>query len=112
MFKKIKEFFVGTPPTEKHPLDAVTTPKIPETFIVPETVIVAAPYKVEPPTEQMIPIPYVPEATPAVVETPAKAPRKPRAPKAAPVAAVKEKAPAKAKTPKLTVVKTAKSKKV
>jgi hypothetical protein len=94
MFKKIKEFFVGKPATERHPLDAVTTPKIPEP--VTETVVV-----MEPPKEQMIPIPYVPEAAPAVVEAaPAKKPRKPRAPKAAPVAAVKEKAPAKAKAPK------------
>jgi hypothetical protein len=110
MFKKIKEFFVGKPATERHPLDAVTTPKIPEP--VTETVVI-----MEPPKEQMIPIPYVPEAAPAVTTllyvpsateqapavveaAPAKKPRKPRAPKAAPVAAVKEKAPAKAKAPK------------
>jgi len=104
MFKKIKEFFVGKPATERHPLDAVTTPKIPEP--VTETVVV-----MEPPKEQMIPIPYVPEAAPAVTTllyvppavveaAPAKKPRKPRAPKAAPVAAVKEKAPAKARAPK------------
>jgi hypothetical protein len=97
MFKKIKEFFVGTPPTDRHPLDAVTTPNIPEPVMATETVVV-----MEPPKEQMTPIPYVPEAAPApVVEAaPAKKPRKPRAPKAAPVAAVKEKAPAKAKAPK------------
>jgi hypothetical protein len=99
MFKKIKEFFVGKPATERHPLDAVTTPKIPEP--VTETVVV-----MEPPKEQMIPIPYVPEAAPAVTTllyvppavveaAPAKKPRKPRAPKE--VAEVKEKAPAKAK---------------
>ena len=111
MFKKIKEFFVGKPAVEskfEHPLDAVTTP-----------------YKVEPPVTGTYDVPpapgvttllYVPPATehaPAVVEAaPAKKPRKPRTPKVAPVAAVKEKAPAKAKAPKLTVVKAAKSKKV
>ena len=95
MFKKIKEFFVGTPPTDRHPLDAVTTPNIPEPVMATETVVI-----MDPPKEQMTPIPYVPEAAPAVVTAPAKAPRKPRAPKAAPAAAVKEKAPAKAKAPK------------
>jgi hypothetical protein len=89
MFKAIKEFFVGKTPAERHPLDAVTTPNIPEPVMFTETVVV-----MEPPKEQMIPIPFVPEAAPA------KAPRKPRAPKAAPVAAVKEKAPAKARAPK------------
>lgn len=121
MFKKIKEFFIGTPPAEKHPLDAVTTPKVPEP--VTETVIVTAPYKVEPPAAT-IPIPYVPDQT-AVVNAaegsalaeaaPAKKPRKPRAPKAATVVAVKEKAPAKAKAPKAAAIKApakAKSKKV
>lgn len=101
MFKAIKEFFVGKTPAERHPLDAVTTPNIPEPVMVTETVIVTAPYKVEPPAATT-PIPLV------VKTAPAKAPRKPRAPKAAPVAAVKEKAPAKAKAPKAT----AKSKKV
>lgn len=114
MLNKIKEFFTGKKPESKfaHPLDAVTTPKMPES--VTETMVV-----MEPPKEQMIPTPYVPEAapgvttllyvppateqTPAVVEAaPEKKARKPRAPKvvAAPVKAVKEKAPAKAKAPK------------
>jgi len=107
MFKKIKEFFVGKPASERnfaHPLDAVTTP--------------AAPYKVEPPvshaydvppTQGMTTLEFIPPAVtaPEVVAEPAKKPRKPRTPKVAVVAEkpVKEKAPAKAKAPKLTVVK-------
>jgi hypothetical protein len=118
MLNKIKEFFTGKKPESKfaHPLDAVTTPKMPES--VTETMVV-----MEPPKEQMIPTPYVPEAAPAVTTllyvppateqapaavevAPEKKARKPRAPKAAPAA--KEKAPAKAKAPKAA----AKSKKV
>ena len=109
MFKKIKEFFLGKPASERHPLDAVT-----------------APYKVEPPVTHTYDVPPAPGVTtlafippaavaePTVVEAaPAKKPRKPRTPKvavvaAAPVKAVKEKAPAKAKAPKLTVLKTEK----
>jgi hypothetical protein len=110
MFKKIKEFFVGKPASERnfaHPLDAVTTP--------------AAPYKVEPPVSYSYDVPPAPGVTtlafippavtaPEVVAEPAKKPRKPRTPKVAPVAAVKEKAPAKAKAPKLTVIKATKAK--
>ena len=50
MFKKIVEFFTGKKPESKyaHPLDAVTTPAVPQ-----------APYKVEPPAATT-PIPYVP----------------------------------------------------
>ena len=96
MFKKIVEFFTGKKPESKfaHPLDAVTTPAVPQ-----------APYKVEPPAATT-PIPYVPapplvklgpeptpEAVPAkkkrsfvkkpaVVKAPAeKKPAKPRAKK-------------------------------
>ena len=96
MFKKIVEFFTGKKPESKyaHPLDAVTTPAVPQ-----------APYKVEPPAATT-PIPYVPapplvklgpeptpEAAPAkkkrtfvkkpaVVKAPAeKKPAKPRAKK-------------------------------
>jgi hypothetical protein len=105
MLNKIKEFFTGKKPESNyaHPLDAVTTP-----------------YKVEPPVTGTYDVPpapgvttllYVPpaaEPAPAVVEAaPEQKARKPRAPKAAPVAVVKEKAPAKAKAPKAT-----KSKKV
>ena len=54
MFKKIVEFFTGKKPESKyaHPLDAVTTPAVPQ-----------APYKLEPPAD-MTPIPYVPAAEP------------------------------------------------
>jgi len=54
MFKKIVEFFTGKKPESKfaHPLDAVTTPSVPQ-----------APYKVEPPAD-MTPIPYVPANEP------------------------------------------------
>ena len=54
MFKKIVEFFTGKKPETKfaHPLDAVTTPNVPQ-----------APYKLEPPAD-MTPIPYVPAAEP------------------------------------------------
>jgi len=94
MFKKIVEFFTGKKPESKlaHPLDAVTTPNVPQ-----------APYKLEPPAD-MTPIPYVPEPplvklgpepTPAAAEKKkrtfakkptakapaAKAPTKPRAKK-------------------------------
>jgi hypothetical protein len=53
MFKKIVEFFTGKKPESKyaHPLDAVTTPNVPQ-----------APYKVEPPATT--PIPYVPANEP------------------------------------------------
>jgi hypothetical protein len=54
MFKKIVEFFTGKKPESKyaHPLDAVTTPNVPQ-----------APYKLEPPAD-MTPIPYVPANEP------------------------------------------------
>jgi len=54
MFKKIVEFFTGKKPesSHAHPLDAVTTPNVPQ-----------APYKLEPPAE-MTPIPYVPATEP------------------------------------------------
>jgi len=54
MFKKIVEFFTGKKPETKfaHPLDAVTTPGVPQ-----------APYKLEPPAD-MTPIPYVPANEP------------------------------------------------
>ena len=54
MFKKIVEFFTGKKSETKfaHPLDAVTTPNVPQ-----------APYKLEPPAD-MTPIPYVPANEP------------------------------------------------
>lgn len=122
MFKKIKEFFVGKPASERHALDAVTTPAVPYKVETP-----SATYDV-PPAPGVTTLLFVPEAAPApasdqlavvnaaegsaVQEAPAKKPRKPRTPKVAVVAEkpVKEKAPAKAKAPKLTVIKTAKTK--
>jgi hypothetical protein len=109
MFKKIKEFFVGKPASERHPLDAVTTSNVSAPYKVPEPaattpipLVVEAPAVVEaaPVTDQLA---VVNAAEGSAVTAPVKAPRKPRAPKAA--TAVKEKAPAKAKAPKLTVVK-------
>ena len=91
MFKAIKEFFMG------NPVDVVAPGSAP--YKVPEptaTIAEAAPIVVEVIVSETI-------VAPVVVETPAKAPRKPRAPKAAPVA--KEKAPAKAKAPKVTKLK-------
>ena len=54
MFKKIVEFFTGKKSETKfaHPLDAVTTPNVPQ-----------APYKLEPPADTT-PIPYVPATEP------------------------------------------------
>jgi hypothetical protein len=54
MFKKIVEFFTGKKPESSfaHPLDAVTTPAVPQ-----------APYKLEPPAATT-PIPYVPANEP------------------------------------------------
>ena len=54
MFKKIVEFFTGKKPesSHAHPLDAVTTPAVPQ-----------APYKVEPPAATT-PLPYVPANEP------------------------------------------------
>jgi len=54
MFKKIVEFFTGKKSETKfaHPLDAVTTPNVPQ-----------APYKLEPPADTT-PIPYVPANEP------------------------------------------------
>jgi hypothetical protein len=110
MFKKIVEFFTGKKPESKyaHPLDAVTTPNVPQ-----------APYKLEPPADTT-PIPYVPaeavpipyrfqppaaETTPPVAvlispePAPVKKPRKAAAPKPAVIAAPAEKKPRPKKTP-------------
>jgi hypothetical protein len=94
MFKKIVEFFTGKKPESKlaHPLDAVTTPNVPQ-----------APYKLEPPAD-MTPIPYVPE--PPLVKlgpdpTPAAAPAKKKRTFAKKPAAAKAPAKPRAKkTPK------------
>jgi hypothetical protein len=106
MFKKIVEFFTGKKPESKyaHPLDAVTTPNVPQ-----------APYKLEPPADPT-PIPYAPaEAVPipyryeppAETSTllyvppepaPAKKPRKAAVKKPAAIAAPAEKKPRAKKT--------------
>ena len=98
MFKKIVEFFTGKKPESKyaHPLDAVTTPAVPQ-----------APYKLEPPAATT-PIPYVPEPptattpVPVTVEPPA-APEKKKqtfAKKPAAAKAPAAKAPAKPRAKK------------
>ena len=109
MFKKIVEFFTGKKPeiSHAHPLDAVTTPAVPQ-----------APYKLEPPDEtttlvyvppETVPIPYrfqppAAETTPPVAvlispePAPVKKPRKTAAPK--PAAAPVEKKPTKPRAKK------------
>jgi hypothetical protein len=85
MFKKIVEFFTGKKSESKfaHPLDAVTTPTVPQApYKVPEpiveTPVVAVPVVETPVTvEKTVVAPAQPEKKPAV----AKATRKPRTPK-------------------------------
>ena len=105
MLKFLKSLFGSKPYSERHPLDAVTTPNV------------SAPYKVPEPAATT-PIPLVqlgpePTAAPAVVEsTPKpkavakpKAPAKPKAAKpAAAKAPAKPKAPA-VKKPKISIAK-------
>ena len=98
MFKKIVEFFTGKKPQSEsaHPLDAVTTPAVPQ-----------APYKLELPAATT-PIPYVPEPptaptpVPVAVEPPAAPEKKKRtfAKKPAVIAAPAEKKPAKPRAKK------------
>ena len=136
MFKKIKEFFVGKPAPAPAPAVETAPYKVPEpaaTTPIPFVVTNSNPADNVPVVAEAAPTvghdlggSYTVEVAPAVeavveaapaIETPAKKPRKPRAPKAVTTAvkAVKEKAPAKAKAVK-TVVKpaarTARSKKV
>ena len=104
MFKKIVEFFTGkkTESNFAHPLDAVTTPTVPQApYKVPEPVATTPIMVVEQPTtvEKVVAEPAQPEKKPAVkkpaamkpvvkkpavkkpaVKKPA-APRKPRTPK-------------------------------
>ena len=109
MFKKIKEFFVGKPAPVV--AEVVSAPyKMPEPPVVTPTLLVvetaAAPVAetVVETVVRMDPVAVALDLEPAAL-TPAKKPRKPRAPKAEVKPAAK-KAPAKAKAPKLTVVKT------
>ena len=123
MFNKIKEFFVGKPASE------VVAPggapyKMPEPAVTPPIPLVVAnnvPVGIEaviaaPVTEVVVetvvaidPVAVALDLEPAALATPTKKPRKPRAPKVEPIAAVKEKAPAKTRAPKLTVVKAEKT---
>ena len=114
MFKKIVEFFTGkksdSAPESKsaHPLDAVTTPAVPQ-----------APYKLEPPAEtttllyvppESVPIPYRYEPSadatpvPATVEPPAAPEKKKRTfvKKPAAISAPVEKKPTKPRAKKTT----------
>jgi hypothetical protein len=96
MLKFLKSLFGLNPPSERHPLDAVTTPNVTATYKVPEPAATT-------------PIPYVPEsplvklgpeptAVPVVETTPKpKAVAKPKATKPAVKPAAK--APAKPKAP-------------
>ena len=106
MLKKIKEFFMGKP-AEVAPTPVETVPyKVPEpaaTTPIP-LVVETAPA----PVVDQVAVVSAAKASAVTVQLEKKV-RKPRTPKAE--TAVKEKAPAKAKAPKLTVVKTAKSKK-
>lgn len=108
MLKFLKSLFGSTPPSEKHPLDAVTTPNVSATYKVPEPAATT-------------PIPYIPETKvghdmggsyvveestpkPKAVAKP-KAPAKPKATKPATAKApAKPKAPA-TKKPKISIAK-------
>ena len=107
MLKFLKSLFGMGPYSERHPLDAVTTPNV------------SAPYKVPEPAATT-PIPYIPEpkvghdmggsyvveettAKPKAVAKP-KAPAKPKAAKPAAKAPAKPKAPA-TKKPKISIAK-------
>jgi len=122
MFKKIKEFFVGKPQVaetvapyapyklpEPAMVAPVAAPAVVE-VIIPETTVASVVVETPAPTSLAVVNAAEGSVVSEIVAEPAKKTRKPRAPKATPVA--KEKAPAKAKAPKLTVVKAAKSKKV
>lgn len=137
MFKAIKEFFVGKPAPVVDAVAPGGAPyKVDAPWTLPEPVVepiapmpvgieavIATPVDIQNEqrhdtaltvvTAEVILTPI--SVATVTVESPVKATREPRAPKSAPVAAVKEKAPAKAKAPKLTVVKAekpAKSKKI
>jgi len=108
MLKFLKSLFSSKPASERHPLDAVTTPNVTGTYKVPEPAATT-------------PIPYIPEPTvghdmggsyvveeetpkPKAVAKP-KAPAKPKAAKpAAAKAPAKPKAPA-TKKPKISIAK-------
>jgi hypothetical protein len=95
MFEKIVEFFTGKKPESKfaHPLDAVTTPNVPQApYKVPEPVattpVEQPPVTVEKTVEKPVRKPAVkkPAAKKVAVKKPAAvrasaAPRKPRTPK-------------------------------
>ena len=130
MFNKIKEFFVGKPAPVAEVVSApYKMPEPPAVTLIPLVVEVApVPVGIEaviaaPVAEVVVetvvamdPVAVALDLEPAVLATPAKKTRTPRAPKAAaPVAkAVKEKAPAKAKASNVVAMKApvkAKSKK-
>ena len=116
MFKAIKEFFVGKPAPVVDAIEPGGAPyKVPESAAtIPVPLVVEPVASSEDRTVVSLETPVPISVATVTVESPVKATREPRAPKSAPVAAVKEKAPAKAKAPKLTVVKAekpAKSKK-
>jgi hypothetical protein len=92
MFKKLVEFFTGKKYQSKfaHPLDAVTTPTVPQApYKVPEPVATAPVAVDQQPVivEKTVEEPAQPKKKPAVIKpaakkpAAAKAPRKPRTPK-------------------------------
>jgi hypothetical protein len=111
MFKKIVEFFTGKKPQSKyaHPLDAVTTPAVPQApykleppaeittllYVPPETVPI--PYRFQPPAAETIP-PVAVLISPEVEQQ--KKPRRPAVKKPAVITAPAEKKPAKPRAKK------------
>ena len=112
MFKFLKNLFSSKPASERHPLDAVTTPNVSATYKVPEpAAITPIPYIPEPTVGHDMGGSYKVESAPVVESTPKpKAVAKPKAPakpKAAKPAAAKAPAKPKAATkkPKISIAK-------
>jgi hypothetical protein len=114
MLKFLKNLFGSKPASERHPLDAVTTPNVSAPYKVPEPAATTPiPYIPETPLVKLGPEPTVDkvEAAPVVESTPKpkavakpKAPAKPKAAKPAAIKApAKPKAPA--KKPKISIAK-------
>jgi hypothetical protein len=108
MLKFLKSLFSPKPASERHPLDAVTTPNVSAPYKVPEPAATTPiPYIPEPPLVKLGPeptvAPVVEESTPkpkAVAKPKAQA--KPKVEKTATKAPAKPKAP---KKPKISIAK-------
>ena len=107
MLKFLKSLFGLNPPSERHPLDAVTTPNVSAPYKVPEPASTTPiPYIIEPKVGHDMGGSYVVEETtakPKAVAKP-KAPAKPKAAKPEAKAPTKPKAPA-TKKPKISIAK-------